>query len=103
MVAGDAGAQLTTNPTNEHPNPYRTISGWGKLPEGRTWGSTSAIYPTRDGRHIWVAERCGANVCVGSDADPVLLFDLDGNLIRSFGAGSTTASLTWRGKSGSSS
>ncbi|MFV2091220.1 MAG: peptidyl-alpha-hydroxyglycine alpha-amidating lyase family protein, partial [Pseudomonadales bacterium] len=40
-----------------------------------------------DGKHIWVAERCGANVCVGSDADPVLLFDLDGNLIRSFGAG----------------
>lgn len=72
---------------NHAPNPYRTLSGWGKLPDGRTWGSTSAIYPTRDGRHLWVAERCGANVCVGSDLDPVLLFDLEGNLIRSFGAG----------------
>jgi len=72
---------------NYAPNPYRTIEGWGKLPEGRVWGATSAIYPTRDGKHIWVAERCGANSCVDSDLDPVLLFDLDGNLVRSFGAG----------------
>ena len=72
---------------NMAPNPYRTIDGWGRLPEGREWGSTSAIYPTRDGKHIWVAERCGANVCVDSDVDPVLLFDLHGNLVRSFGSG----------------
>jgi sugar lactone lactonase YvrE len=72
---------------NMAPNPFKTIDGWGKLPDGREWGSTSAIYPTNDGRHIWVAERCGANVCVDSDVDPVLLFDLDGNLVRSFGAG----------------
>ncbi|MGD8415443.1 MAG: peptidyl-alpha-hydroxyglycine alpha-amidating lyase family protein [Pseudomonadales bacterium] len=85
-----AAAALTGAPAraeNYAPNPYRTIEGWGKLPDGREWGSTSAIYPTSDGKHIWVAERCGANLCVGSDVDPVLLFDLDGNLIRSFGAG----------------
>ncbi|HEY5645906.1 MAG TPA: peptidyl-alpha-hydroxyglycine alpha-amidating lyase family protein [Pseudomonadales bacterium] len=76
-----------THAENHAPNPYRTMAGWGSLPEGRSWGSTSAVYPTRDGSHIWVAERCGANVCVGSDVDPVLLFDLQGNLIRSFGAG----------------
>jgi len=72
---------------NLAPNPYSTVEGWGTLPDGRQWGSTSAVYPTHDGQHIWVAERCGANVCVGSDDDPVLLFDLDGKLIRSFGAG----------------
>jgi sugar lactone lactonase YvrE len=72
---------------NMAPNPYSTVEDWGTLPDGREWGSTSAVYPTNDGKHIWVAERCGANVCVGSDADPVLLFDLDGNLVRSFGAG----------------
>ncbi|MFU8817653.1 MAG: peptidyl-alpha-hydroxyglycine alpha-amidating lyase family protein [Pseudomonadales bacterium] len=66
---------------------YRAEPGWGELPQGREWGATSALYPTRDGKHIWVAERCGANLCVGSDADPVLLFDLDGKLVRSFGAG----------------
>lgn len=68
-------------------NPYDPQPGWGKLPDGRTWGATSAIYPANDGRHVWVAERCGANVCVGSDVDPILLFDLEGNLVRSFGAG----------------
>jgi sugar lactone lactonase YvrE len=72
---------------NHAPNPYGPGQPWGALPEGRSWGATSAIYPANDGQHIWVAERCGANSCVGSAVDPVLLFDLDGNLIRSFGAG----------------
>jgi DNA-binding beta-propeller fold protein YncE len=36
---------------------------------------------------MWVGERCGANTCTGSPLDPILLFDTDGNLIRSFGAG----------------
>ena len=30
-------------------NPYRTIEGWAKLPEGRTWGSTSAVEVDKDG------------------------------------------------------
>ena len=68
-------------------NPYERHDSWGKLPDGRKWGSTSAIYPANDGKHIWVAERCGANLCAGSNADPILMFDLDGNLVRSFGAG----------------
>jgi DNA-binding beta-propeller fold protein YncE len=72
---------------NLAPNPYTTLEHWGQLPEGRQWGSSSAIYPTNDGMHIWVAERCGANVCVESPVDPVLMFDLEGNLIKSFGAG----------------
>ena len=72
---------------NHAPNPYRTVEGWAKLPDGREWGATSAVYPARDGEHIWVAERCGANLCVGSDDDPVMLFDADGKLSRSFGAG----------------
>ena len=67
-------------------NPFRPVYGWGELPEGREWGSTSAVEIALDG-NIWVAERCGRNSCVGSDVDPVLLFDKDGNLLRSFGGG----------------
>lgn len=67
--------------------PYTTIENWAKLPAGRQWGASSAIYPARDGQHIWIAERCGANSCVNSDLDPVMLFDADGNLVTSFGAG----------------
>lgn len=75
---------------NNAPNTYRTIEGWAKLPDGREWGATSAIYPANDGKHIWVAERCGSNLCVGSDVDPVLLYDTDGNVVKSFGSGMIT-------------
>src|ERR1043165_5530392 len=87
LLAGTAFTQSTVAPTNSGPNPYQTIEGWAKLPEGRTWGSTSAVDIDKDGTSIWVAERCGANSCTGSDLDPVLLFDKDGKLVRSFGKG----------------
>ncbi|MFI5230665.1 MAG: peptidyl-alpha-hydroxyglycine alpha-amidating lyase family protein [Gemmatimonadales bacterium] len=80
-------ATATVRPTNDLPNPYRTVEGWAKLPDGRTWGSTSAVGIDRNGTSVWVAERCGANSCAGSSLDPVLEFDAGGNLIAHFGAG----------------
>ncbi len=41
----------------------------------------------RDGKSIWVAERCGANSCAGSNLPAVLKFDETGKLVKSFGAG----------------
>src|SRR5678815_5311187 len=76
-----------TPPTNDLPNPYRTVEGWAKLPEGRVWGSTSAVDVDKDGTTIWVAERCGANSCATSDLPSVLKFDAQGNVVKSFGAG----------------
>jgi hypothetical protein len=58
--------QTAMPPTNDLPNPYQTIESYFKLPDGRSWGSTSAVDIDKDGRSIWVAERCGANSC----ADP---------------------------------
>lgn len=74
-------------PTNSLPNGYETVTGWAKLPEGRTWGSTSAVEIDRDGKTIWVAERCGTNSCQDSKLDSILHFDENGKLIKSFGAG----------------
>jgi DNA-binding beta-propeller fold protein YncE len=74
-------------PTNDLPNPYQTIEGWAKMPAGRTWGSTSAVEIDRDGVSIWVAERCQANSCTGSNLNPILKFDANGNVVTSFGAG----------------
>lgn len=80
-------------PVNDAPNPYRTIEGYFKLPEGRTWGSTSAVDIDRDGRSIWVAERCAANSCWDaakgemSPLDTVFHFNASGTLIKSFGKG----------------
>ncbi len=81
LLSGAANAQ------NSAPNPYETVEGWAKLPPGRKWGATSAVYPANNGNTIWIAERCGENLCVGSDLDPVMLFDQDGNVLRSFGSG----------------
>ncbi len=86
-IAASAFAQADMAPVNSPPNPYRTIEGWAKMPEGRTWGSTSAVAIDTDGTSIWVAERCGANNCVGSALDPVLKFNARGDLVAHFGAG----------------
>ena len=74
-----------TQPTNSAPNPYNTIEGWAKLPEGRTWGSTSAVDIDKDGVSIWVAERCAANSCLNSGLDPIMKFDATGKMVASFG------------------
>ncbi len=96
-VAALAGArtsgQSPMQPTNDAPNPYQSIENYFKLPEGRTWGSTSAVEIDKDGKSIWIAERCGQNSCLDratgqmSPLDPVLHFDASGKLIKSFGAG----------------
>ena len=92
-LAAALAAQSATKPTNDAPNPYNTVSDYFKLPAGRTWGSTSAVEIDKDGKSIWVAERCGANSCLDrasgkmSDAPTVLKFDSTGKLVTSFGAG----------------
>ena len=85
VVAGLMSATIQAQ--NSSPNPYETVAGWAQLPDGRVWGATSAVYPAPDGKNIWIAERCGANLCVNSDLDPVMLFDPSGKVIKSFGAG----------------
>jgi len=89
LVASGAAAQSKPDmpPTNDLPNPYETITGWAKLPEGRTWGSTSAVDIDKDGVSIWVAERCQANNCAGSNLPSILKFDASGKLVKAFGEG----------------
>ena len=89
LMAGQTDVQ----PTNSFPNPYQTLAGWAKLPEGRMWGSTSAVEIDKDGRSIWVGERCGQNSCLDratgqmSPFPPILKFDATGKLVKSFGEG----------------
>jgi sugar lactone lactonase YvrE len=87
LSVGRAFTQGSDQPINDLPNPYRTVEHWAKMPEGRTWGATSAIDIDPDGKSIWVAERCGANTCAGSNLPVVLKFDASGKLVKSFGAG----------------
>jgi DNA-binding beta-propeller fold protein YncE len=97
-VSGFVYAQ-TVAPVNDLPTPYRAIENWGTLPDGRKWGSTSAVDIDPDGTSVWVAERCGEALppsridptkpfaCDGSNLDPILKFDSTGKLLKSFGAG----------------
>jgi streptogramin lyase len=87
VAAASSAAQATMQPTNDAPNPYQTVTGWAKLPDGRPWGSTSAVAIDKDGVSVWVAERCGTNSCAGSNLDPVLKFDSTGKLVAHFGGG----------------
>jgi sugar lactone lactonase YvrE len=54
-------------------------------------GSTAAIDIDRDGRSVWVFERCGgasqAQTCAESSLAPVLEFDSSGKIVKSFGGG----------------
>lgn len=86
--------QDAVQPTNDAPNPYRTVENFFKLPEGRTWGSTSAVAIDKDGKSVWIAERCGKNTCVDdpatgkmSDIATVMKFDASGKMVKSFAAG----------------
>jgi len=96
LLAGTALAQpgasgpaehADVTPINNLPNPYETIRDWGTLPDGRSWGSVSAVHVDVDGVHIWAGDRCGANSCALSDVDPIVKLDPEGNVVQSFGAG----------------
>ncbi len=99
LAIGGLGQAQTSAPTNDLPNPYRAIENWARLPEGRSWGSTSGVDIDPDGTSVWVAERCGAFAppslmkpgtpfaCDGSALAPILKFDASGTLVKSFGAG----------------
>lgn len=68
------------------PDPYRRVENFLQMPSGRHMGSTTAVATDSDG-NIWIAERCGANNCAGSDLDPVMEFDRHGRFKRAFGRG----------------
>ena len=68
-------------------NPYHAVHGWEKLPNGWKLGVPSGIFPDPDGKHIWMLSRCGENHCANSDQDAIFKFDLEGNVVKSFGSG----------------
>lgn len=90
LLAPALGFAQADAPTNDLPNPYATQTGYLKMPAGRGWGSSSTVDIAPDGESVWVAERCGANInaCVQNpELNMVMLFDKDGDMVRSFGAG----------------
>src|SRR6478672_4857080 len=87
---GSAGPpeQASVKPVNNLPNPYETVRNFGVLPDGRKWGSVSAVDIDPDGKSVWAGDRCGSNSCVGSKVDPIVKLDPTGKVIKIFGGGS---------------
>ena len=89
-------ADNVTDPTLRMlPNPNPTvITHWGKLPDGREWGSTAGADIGPDG-HVWAYDRCGSGSaggpgisCDNNPVDPIVKYDRNtGELLASFGAG----------------
>ena len=70
-------AQVSPASTNNLPNPYRPVEGWGKLPAGIEWKQVIAVDFDAHG-NLWLFHR----------ADPAILeFDSSGKLLKSFGTG----------------
>jgi sugar lactone lactonase YvrE len=89
-----AACGLTEVQAQVLPNPYRAVDAWAKLPDGRQMGAVGDVTMDPDGAHVWAVIRCDAtaperfgNECLDSDLDSVVQFDLDGNVVRSFGGG----------------
>jgi DNA-binding beta-propeller fold protein YncE len=73
-------------PRNDLLQPYRTTRDWGQLPPGVKWAAVTAIEPAPDGT-IFVVHRCFANSCAGRHEAPILKYDADGRLLKSWGEG----------------
>lgn len=77
----------TAEDPNGAPNTYQAIDNWAQLPQGRVFGQAIGMDIDRDGKSVWVFDRCGGKTCTGSTVAPIQKFDASGKLVTSFGAG----------------
>ena len=85
---GKPAAHGGQQPVNYLPNPYVTQRNFGSLPDGRSWGSVSAVDIDIDGVHVWAGDRCGTNQCATTpDINPIVKLDSNGRVVQQFGAG----------------
>ena len=73
-------------PRNDLPQPYRTTRDWGELPTGVKWAAVTAVEPSPDGS-IYVVHRCFANSCAGRSEAPILKYNADGKILKTWGEG----------------
>ena len=86
LFAGSAFSQATKDFNNTYPTPYRTFSSWAELPKGMTWPAIAGAQEGLDGK-LYVLTRCHENSCVGRMEPAVLVYDLSGKLLNSWGSG----------------
>ncbi|MBO0754027.1 MAG: 6-bladed beta-propeller, partial [Bradyrhizobiaceae bacterium] len=82
------GKAQTADP-NSAPNAYRPDDSWAKQPMGRGFGMTIGINVDRDGKSMWIFDRCGARTCENSNIAPLNKYDAGGQVVASYLAGMT--------------
>jgi len=97
-VSATAPAVVMGNPITGAglPNPAPDVTpNWGKLPEGRKWGTSAGIEIDPKDGNIWAYERCGGGAlqdeqtnCDTNPVDPIFKFDRNtGEVLANFGKG----------------
>jgi DNA-binding beta-propeller fold protein YncE len=100
LYGSEADAQSGPNPyrpadgLQAGSGPGRIGTGWAKLPGGREMGSPGGLHVDMDGEHVWAIVRCGSDgtprgsqtYCGGSDLNPIMRFDAEGNVVAQFGS-----------------
>jgi DNA-binding beta-propeller fold protein YncE len=89
MTAPPSRAETLGADPNSAPNAYRPDDAWAKQPMGRGFGMTIGINVDRDGRSMWIFDRCGARSCEDSKIAPLNKYDASGQVVGSFLAGMT--------------
>jgi streptogramin lyase len=89
VAAGDYNVNGRTAADEALPNPYARDETFFKIPKDMTLGSVSGIGIDKDGKSIWIAQRCGgSDVCIDKgNVDVLWKFDEHGNVVKHFGGG----------------
>ena len=99
VFGGALNAAQAPAPTPNLPTPpqvYKFVPGWPKpLPNNWAMGTVTGMYVDKED-HIWVLSRPVENSKDGKAAAPAVLeFDIDGNLVRSWGSPESAPEGVW--------
>ncbi|HEY4365272.1 MAG TPA: peptidyl-alpha-hydroxyglycine alpha-amidating lyase family protein [Bryobacteraceae bacterium] len=85
-LASAQPAPKTLDPNNNWPTPYKTLHDWAQLPAGMAWPAITGALEGPNGK-LYVLGRCHENNCAGRTEPAVLVYDLSGKLLNSWGSG----------------
>lgn len=87
IPAGDYNKSKRSEADLALPNPYARNETFFQWAPDRPLGAISAIDMDKDGKSIWVVERCGGqDNCIGKHQPTVVKFDSNGKIVTQFGA-----------------
>ncbi len=82
VPAGNYNTALRSAEDKALPNPWGRDETFFKLSAGPVLGGASGIRMDKDGKSVWVFQRCGTqDYCIGSNDPPLLKFDATGKLV----------------------